>query len=182
MCVFRAVAVFLLLFTVAPAAIAEENPLSGNSRFMYSKVQQIILGAAEKVPESEYSFKPTPEVRSFGQIVAHVADAQYLFCSINMGVKNPAPKFEATRKTKAEIVAALKDGFAYCDKSYEAFTDANAAEKVKFHGMDMTKLGVYAANTAHAMEHYGNLVTYMRIRNIIPPTSDPEFARQFAAK
>ncbi len=152
-----------------------DNPLSTFNRFAYGHVKDILLRTAEKVPEENYSFKPTPEVRSFGQIVGHLADAQYLFCSIVLGEKNPAPKIEQTKSSKADLIAALKDGFAYCDKAYDGMTDASATEMVKLFGNDDTpKLGVLTVNNMHNMEHYGNLVTYMRLKNIVPPSSESD--------
>jgi uncharacterized damage-inducible protein DinB len=112
-------------------------------------------------------------VRSYGQIVGHVADAQYLFCSIALGEKNPGLKIEQTKTSKADLVAALKDAFAYCDKAYNGMTDVSASEMVKLFGMDVPRLGVLMGNFGHSMEHYGNLVTYMRLKNIVPPSSEP---------
>ena len=140
---------------------------------MYGQLWNIVLRSADKMPEENYSFKPTDTVRSYGQILGHVADAQYLFCSIAMGEKNPAPKIEQSKTTKADLTAALKDAFAYCNKAYDGMTDASAVQPVKLFGGDTPKLGVMIVNTAHTMEHYGNLVTYMRLKNIVPPTSEP---------
>lgn len=153
---------------------AQDSPLSTFNRYAYGMVKDILLRSAEKVPEEDYKFKPTPEVRSFGQIVGHVADAQYLFCSIALGEKNPAPKIEQTKTSKADVIAALKDGFAYCDKAYDGMTDASATQMVQLFGRDTPKLGVLTVNNMHTMEHYGNLVTYMRLKNIVPPTSEPK--------
>jgi uncharacterized damage-inducible protein DinB len=130
------------------------------------------------VPEENYSFKPTEVVRRFGQIAGHVADAQYIFCSVALGEKNPTPNIEKTKTSKADLIAALKDAFAYCDKAYDSMTDASATQTVKFIGGDTPKLGVLSANNLHTTEHYGNLITYMRMKNIVPPTSDPEFMQQ----
>jgi uncharacterized damage-inducible protein DinB len=181
----------LLICFLAPAAfaLAQDNPpaaavappadpLSANARFLYGGVKKILLGSAEKMPEENYSFKPTDAVRSFGQIVGHVADSQYAFCSIVLGEKNPAPKVEKTRTSKADLIAALKDAFAYCDKAYDGMTDASATEVVKLMGGDMPKLGALTVNSVHTTEHYGNLVTYLRMKDIVPPTSDPEFMKQ----
>jgi len=82
--------------------------------------QTILLGSAEKMPEENYGFKPTDSVGSYGQILGHVADAQYLLCSIALGEKNPAPQIEESKKSKADLVAALNEGFAYCDKAYDS--------------------------------------------------------------
>jgi uncharacterized damage-inducible protein DinB len=162
-----------LLASVA-IALAQENPLSAYNKHVYTGVKDVILRSAEKVPEENYSFKPTDAVRSYGQILGHVADAQYLFCSLVLGEKNPAPKIEQTKTSKADLIAALKDAFAYCDKAYDGMTDASAAQMVKLFGGDTPKLGVLSVNSMHTVEHYGNLVTYMRLKNIVPPTSEPK--------
>src|SRR3984893_11528863 len=175
----------LLLCLLAPAAaLAQENPpkaavvptpdnpLSAWNKVAYGRVKDVLLRSAEKVPEGNYSFKPTEAVRSFGQIVGHLADAQYLFCSLALGETNPGLKIEETKTTKADLVAALKGALAYCDKAYDTMTDASATQTVKLFGMDMPKFGVLNINNAHDMEHYGNLVTYMRLKNIVPPTSE----------
>jgi uncharacterized damage-inducible protein DinB len=114
-------------------------------------------------------------VRSFGQIIGHVADAQYLFCSIVFGEKNPAPKVEQTKTSKADLTAALKGALAYCDRAYDVMTDVSGGQMVKLFGSDTPKLGVLTVNSLHSVEHYGNLVTYMRLKNIVPPTSEPGF-------
>jgi hypothetical protein len=88
-----------------------------------------------------------------------------------MGEKNPAPKIEQSKTSKADLIAALKDAFAYCDKAYGGMTDASATQMVKLFEDDTPKLDVLTVNI-HSMEHYGNLVTYMRLKNIVPPTSE----------
>jgi len=151
---------------------AAANPLSAFNQHVYGGVKNILLRSAEKMPEENYSFKPTDTVRSYGQILGHVADAQYLFCSIALGEKNPSPKVEQTKTSKADLIAALKDAFAYCDKAYDGMTDASAGQMVKLFGNDAPKLGVLSVNNAHSAEHYGNLITYMRMKNIVPPSSE----------
>ena len=151
---------------------APDNPLSTFNKYAYGHVKDILLRSAEKMPEENYSFKPVDTVRSYGQIIGHVADAQYVFCSITLGEKNPALKIEQTKTSKADLIAALKDSFAYCDKAYDGMTDASATQMVKLRGNDTPKLGVLTVNNMHDMEHYGNLVTYMRMKNIVPPSSE----------
>jgi uncharacterized damage-inducible protein DinB len=165
----------LLICLLAPAiaAVAQDNPLSGFNKRAYGQLKTWVLGSAEKMPQENYSFKPTDTVRGFGQVVGHVADAQYMFCSSVLGEKNPAPKIEQTKTSKADLIAALKDAFAYCDKAYDGATDASAAQMVKFFGGDTPKLSVLSVNNMHTAEHYGNLVTYMRLKNIVPPSSEP---------
>jgi uncharacterized damage-inducible protein DinB len=152
---------------------APDNPLSTFNKIAYGRVKNTLLRSAEKMPEENYNFKPVDTVRSYGQIVGHVADAQYAFCSIALGEKNPAMKVEQTKTSKADLIAALKDAFAYCDKAYDGMTDASATEMVKLFGNDVPKLGVLTVNNMHDLEHYGNLVTYMRLKNIVPPSSEP---------
>lgn len=156
-----------------PVAAPQSDPLSKFNKRAYGQVKDWVLRSAEKVPEENYSYKPTEAVRSFGQIIGHVADAQYLFCSAVVGEKNPALKIEQTKTSKADLIAALKDSFAYCDKAYDGMTDASGIQMVKFFGNDLPKLSVLSVNIAHASEHYGNIVTYMRLKNIVPPSSEP---------
>ncbi|HYS54642.1 MAG TPA: DinB family protein [Thermoanaerobaculia bacterium] len=174
----------LLICLIAPAAVAlaEDNPFSATNKSHYGGLKKILLRSAEIVPEENYSFKPTEAVRSFGQIVGHVADSQYAFCSIALGEKNPAPKIEKTKSSKADLIAALKEAFAYCDKAYDGMTDASATQMVKGFTGDTTKLGVLMINNIHCAEHYGNLVTYMRLKNIVPPTSDQAFMQKVTKK
>ena len=167
--------VLLLSFSLTAVLLdaqAVSDPLSGGNKGIYNIVKNNLVKAAEKMPESNYAFKPTPEVRSFGQIVGHVADAQYAFCSAALGETNPLPGIEKGKTTKADLVQALNEAFAYCDKAYNGMTDAHAVEMVKFFGRDQAKLTVLAFNSAHNDEHYGNMVTYMRIKGLVPPSSE----------
>lgn len=164
----------ILLACAACAAFAQENPMTAAAKFQYGLAKTNITKAAEKMPEEDYAFKPTPDIRSFGQLVGHVADASYAFCSGAAGEKSPATgSVEKTKTTKADLVAALKEAFGYCDKVYGAMTDASGAELVKFFGQQSPKLGVLSFNSMHDYEHYGNMVTYMRLKNIVPPSSEP---------
>jgi uncharacterized damage-inducible protein DinB len=193
---FHVMAAAVVLFLGSTAAFAQDsktpqaasnskgeqaspaNPFSTFNKFTYARVKTILVSSAEKMPEENYNFKPTEAVRSYGQIVGHVADAQYMFCSLALGESNPDHKIEQTKTTKADLVAALKEAVAYCDKAYDGMTDASGAQMVKLFGMDMPKFGVLNINNMHDMEHYGNLVTYMRLKNIVPPTSEQPPAAQ----
>jgi hypothetical protein len=101
-----------------------------------------------------------------------VADASYMFCSQTLGEANPAKGIEKTKTSKADLVAALKDAVAYCNKAFDSMTDAKGSQMVKLFNFDMAKLTVFSLNTAHTDEHYGNMVTYLRIKGIVPPTSE----------
>jgi uncharacterized damage-inducible protein DinB len=167
----------MLLCLLAVPVLSQEkqpadNPLSAFTKRVYGFQKSVLLRSAEKMPEENYSFKPVDTVRSYGQIIGHLADGQYLFCSSASGEKNPKLKIEKTKTSKADLIAALKAAFAYCDKVYDGMTDASGAQIVKLFGTDTPKLGALSFNNVHNMEHYGNLVTYMRIKGIVPPTSE----------
>jgi hypothetical protein len=173
-----------VLMTVPAALLAQEkppaqsappaNPITTSEKALYSFVSAAVVGAAEKMPEENYSFKPTPEIRSFGQLVGHQADEAYFFCSQALGEENPVKGIEKTKTSKADLVAALKDGVAYCNKAYGTMTDAKGSQVVKFFNFDMARLTLFSLNTAHADEHYGNMVTYLRLKGIVPPTSEKQ--------
>jgi uncharacterized damage-inducible protein DinB len=154
------------------AQSGSDNPLIDSSKGMYAIVKNDILKSADKIPDSMWTFQPTPEIRTVGQLFGHIADAQYGICGAVYTGTKPSTSVEKTAKTKAEIVTAVKAAFAFCDAAYNSMTDANAAETVKFFGHQATKVAVMDFNVAHTFEHYGNLVTYMRIKNIVPPSSE----------
>jgi len=154
------------------AALCAQNPMAQESKAMYEGVRNNILRAAEKMPEENYSFKPTEDVRSFAQLVGHVADAQYLFCSPVKGEQKSPPGVEKSKTAKADLTAALKEAFAYCDAVYTELTDAQASQSVKFFGRERSKLSTLYFNTSHNNEHYGNIVTYMRLKGLVPPSSE----------
>ena len=163
------------LLIVTCAAVAQNPDLksaSGYPKMVQKQVSTWIERAAEKMPEEEYGFKPDPAVRSFGQILGHVADANYLFCSAALGEKSLSPGVEKTKTTKAELISALHDAFAFCGRAYDALTDAAANETVKAFGQERNKLGVLWFNASHNLEHYGNVVVYMRTKGIVPPSSE----------
>ena len=156
-------------FAQSPA-VAPANPLVSSTKMVYGITKNDVLKAAEEMPEENYSFKPVATVRTFGELVAHVADAQYEFCGpVGDGTKSPG--IEKNKTSKADLIAALKEGFAYCDKTYAGLTDSHAADIVKFFNMNSPKLTILGFNNAHNMEHYGNMVTYLRIKGLVPPSS-----------
>jgi uncharacterized damage-inducible protein DinB len=141
-----------------------------NVRPLYETVRGYLVRAAEQMPEANYSFKPTPEVRSFGQLIGHVANANYMFCNTALGGENPnKTDFEKTTQ-KAALVAGLKESFTYCDRAYQ-ITDMQAMENVQVFGTQRTKMFVLNLNYGHDFEHYGNVVTYMRLKGLVPPSS-----------
>ncbi len=173
---FAALPLAALAQTTAPAPTpaAPENPISTSEKGVYTMLSGVVIAAAQKMPEENYSFKPSPDVRTFGQLVGHLADSQGFFCATAAGDTPPAGGIEKSKTSKADLVAALKDAVAYCNKTYAAMTDAKGSEMVKMMNFNLARLTVLAANFAHDYEHYGNMVTYMRIKGIVPPTSEKQ--------
>ncbi len=149
---------------------AEENPFSTELKQSYKMFKTTLLAEADRMPDADYSFKATPGVGTFGSRVAHVADAQMMICS---GAKGQSKKPETAGKTsKADIMAALKASFDYCDSAYESLTDATASQTVMIFGRPQTELTALWGNLAHDQEMYGYMAVYLRLKGLTPPTSD----------
>jgi len=149
-----------------------KDPLTEETRGFYNAIKNNVIRAAEQMPEANYSFRRTPEVRTFGELVGHVADWQYAVCGPVRGETKPMV-VEKEKHTKNELAAALKEAFAYCDGAYSALTDATATSTVQFLNRPRTKLITLNFNIHHVNEHYGNIVTYMRLKGLAPPSSQP---------
>jgi DinB family protein len=158
-----------------PQPAVGANPISQAIRKAWDGAKGNMQASANQMPEADYAFKPVEQVRTFGQILAHVAGANYVFCSAARGTESPFTEghFEKNATTKAAIVKSLSDSIAYCDVAYAGLTDAKAAESVAMpFGMDNApRASALIGNTGHLQEHYGNLVTYFRIKGMVPPSS-----------
>lgn len=171
----KRLAILLSVSALTILAQSGDNPMSTAIKNQYTNAKTNLTKAAEKMSADAYSFKPSDDVRSFGQIVGHVANANYMFCSAALAEKSPnTADIEKTASGKADLVKALNDSFTYCDKAYDGMTDTSAAEKVKFGRNEMARIGVLSFNNMHDYEHYGNLATYMRIKGVVPPSSEPK--------
>lgn len=155
----------------APAQQAA-NPYTTAIKQQAEMIRGLVLKSVEKVPEDVLAFTPTPEVRSFASIVGHIADANVLICGMARGDKPEFKQVHEKKTSKADLVAALKESNAFCDQVFATLTDANGTETVEVFGNQQPKLAVMALNNSHAWEHYGNLVTYMRLNKIVPPSSE----------
>jgi len=155
----------------APKPPAPPMTASGGLKSLHAQVRGFIIRAAESMPEEHYAFKPTPDVRSFGELLGHIATAQYNFCTPVRKVANPnKDNLEKTATTKAALVAALKDSFAFCDPAYD-MADAGLTEMVMWAKREVAAGYTLTFNVAHNNEHYGNIVTYLRMNGIVPPSS-----------
>ena len=143
---------------------------------MHMTIRRDLLEAAEAMPAADYAFKPTPQIRSFAELVGHVANANNYFCSMAKGEPPPQTvNFERTLTDKAALVKALGSSLSYCDAVYKETTDANANQPVKIAGPggsgQSTRALVLMFNVTHNNEHYGNVVLYLRLKGIVPPST-----------
>ena len=162
---------FVLAAVLACAGVLPaENPMIAENKGAYTNVKNNLLKAAEKMPEDAYSFKPTPEVQSWGQRIAHIAN-QIGTCSAMTGERKTS---DANNKTaKADLVAALKASFDACDAAWDSMNDKTAMEMIAGRGgVQRSKLGALIGNTTHDVEMYGYLSVYMRLKGVVPPSSD----------
>lgn len=157
-------------FSSVPVVRAQDNPFSADARQTYALIKDSLLRAAEKMPAEAYSFRTVPPVRTFGEMIAHVADAQIRMCGV---VKGESPIANATSKTtKAELVLALKASFDYCDPVYATMTDSAGAAKIKWARWEMSKLGLLNWNISHDNEMYGIIGAFLRLKGLVPPSSE----------
>src|SRR5690242_16120327 len=156
----------LLLLTCSAASADEANLVATTMKGSYERIKKMLLAAADEMPPADYAFKPTPEVRSFGQLVGHVADANLMFCSATKKEKVASKSVEKSATTKEALKQGLADAFAYCDAVYAASTDAAFKEPVELPFMKTNRFGALDVNLQHDNEHYGNMVTYLRMKKL----------------
>jgi DinB family protein len=162
--------IFVMIVAGGTSLKAQSHSVSADAKEGYTSIKTVLLKSAEKMPEENYSFRTTPEVRTYAEMIAHVADVQTALCAMAKGEQK---KGNAKGKTsKAEVSAALKESFDYCDPIYDSMNDSEGAKVVKMFGHDQTKFGVLFFNIAHDNEMYGQMVAYMRIKGIVPPSSE----------
>ena len=165
-----------LPFAVSTAA-AQSLSATAEARALWKSVTANVTQSAEELTEAMYAYKPTPEVRSFGELFAHIAGSQKMYCAMALGDKVPGEAdVEKTAKTKAAILSALKESNTYCEKAYALSDDAVTAP-VDVFGEQHPRFYALIANASHNGEHYGNIVTYMRLNKLVPPSSRPRASR-----
>ncbi len=180
-----AIPTILLTLTVTVSAQAPSNPLSDGTRFTYRVAKNYITLSAEKMPAELYPFRPTPVVRSFGEFIGHIADSNFRLCSVVSGESPIDAGNERGKIGKEELTKALADSFVYCDKVYDALTDAGGTSTITFDAgveglrsrVQLPKLTALSFLSMANYEHYGNLVTYLRLKGIVPPSSELPPAR-----
>jgi uncharacterized damage-inducible protein DinB len=157
--------------------VASANPISDSIRQSWADARRDIAESATMMPDANFAFKPVDSVRTFGAILAHVAGSTFEFCA---AAKNVAPphkedEFEKAAGSVADIRKAVADSLAYCDSAYKELTDRSAAESANaaFGSGKAPRAAALIGNATHLMEHYGNLVTYFRLKGLVPPSSRP---------
>jgi uncharacterized damage-inducible protein DinB len=167
----RALCLCVGLLAVASPALAQ-SPATSAVKAQFGMISGVLGKTAEKIPESLYAFKATPEVRSMGQLIGHIADSQFSMCAAAVGEKPPQSGIEKTMTAKADLSKALAASSAYCNTVIDGLNDQKGMEIVKFFTGPTPRLLVLSFNVSHSYEHYGNLVTYMRLNKIVPPSSE----------
>lgn len=164
--------------SVVPAA-AQTKALAEGLASMSAGVAQNVVEAAEAMPAEHYAFQPAPDktVRSFAGFVGHLANANYSYCSRVKGEANPNKEDFEKVADKTKLVAAIKAATAYCAPVYQAQTDASLGEMIAMGRTQQPKGQILVQNISHNNEHYGNLVTYMRLKGLVPPSTARAQAR-----
>jgi len=159
-----------MILAAVCAMHAQTNPVIAEQKAAYTRLKTNLVKAAEKMPEEAYSFKPTPEMQSFGERIAHIA-GQTGGCSGLTGERKPNPAQGKT--SKADLVAALKASFDACDAAWDSLNDKTAMEMVAGRGgQQVSKISVLINNNMHIQEMYGYISPYMRLKGVVPPTSE----------
>jgi hypothetical protein len=176
------VACVMFVFALTAGAASAQGPaqqgpvsLSVSLQRSYAAIKTNLTLAAEKLPEADYGFKPSSmaEVRTYGQLFGHVANAQFNACSAARGVPNPNMGVNNEQKTvRAEIMKALADSFAFCDPAFAALTEANGAEIMTQGRGQVARSAILAGLIAHSNEMYGTAGVYMRAKNVVPPSTE----------
>lgn len=174
-----------ILLVLTSSAFAQDNPMSAWLRNAYTNNKNNIVRTAEKMPEENYGMRPgdQQEVRTFGQQVAHVATYNFLWCSQAKGEKNPSPGNLEKLTAKADILKVLNDAFAYCDAVYAGLTDASGMQTIDItqesgRQTRSLRMGLLTLNYGHNNEIYGSMVVYLRMKNLVPPASEPRAPQQ----
>jgi uncharacterized damage-inducible protein DinB len=148
--------------------------MADSTKALHATIRRSLAEAAEQMPAEDYTFKPTPDVRSFGQLVAHVATVNFFFCAQANNVPPPSVNYEAGDTSKPAVIKALNASLSYCDAIVAETTDANVSQPVTMlvaPGGQTTRGLLLNFNTTHNNEHYGNMVVYLRLRGQVPPST-----------
>lgn len=158
----------------APAQAGQKVQLSEGLRRSYNTIKMNLTEAAQKFDEATYGYTPSPDIRGFGAQLAHVANSQFNSCAAARGEANPhqGSNLEKTKTTRADIIQALADSFAFCDPAFTNLTDQSATELVRQGQNEVARGSVLANLIAHGNEEYGILTVYLRTKGMVPPSTE----------
>ena len=165
---------FTILLTCLPlgcmALYSQTDPLTTEAKQAWTRTINNAVGAAEKMPEEGYAYKPTPESMSFRDLVAHTADSAMGTCTALGGERKTAGA--AKMQTKAELVGAMKAAQAECEKTYTT-TDTKSMEMFAGgRGGPRTRLSTLWGNTVHIEHEYAQMAVQLRAKGVVPPSSE----------
>jgi uncharacterized damage-inducible protein DinB len=183
----RVVAFLIFLQAVSAVAAAQTSDggfdkalstsLASTAKAMHATIRRDLAEAAAAIPAEDYAFKPTPEVRSFAELVGHVVNANFFFCSQARGERSPATTNFERVTDKATMLKGLNDALVFCDAAFEGTTDANFSQPASMPALGPMKAtptvrgAILMFNTTHNNEHYGNIVVYLRLKGHVPPST-----------
>jgi uncharacterized damage-inducible protein DinB len=171
------VAAAVPVFAQAPAG-GQKFTFSQGLQRSYNGIKTNLTEAAAKMPDADYGYRPSPEIRTYAGQLGHVAFWNYVFCSAAKGEANPnKDDFEKTKTTKADVVKALSDSFAYCDPAFAALTDETALQMVKQGQNDVARGSVLTNVVSHGNEEYGIMTVYLRTKSMVPPSTERQMRR-----
>ena len=160
-----------LVALAGAAAMYGQNPLTSELKMQYAQSKSTITKAADRMPDADYSFKPAAgNTRTFAQVIGHAADVQFAICGAAKGEQKRSD-IEHSKTSKADVTAALKESFDYCDTVYNGLTDATATQMIKMFGGEQSRLGALYFNVIHDTEMYGEIVVYYRAKGMVPPST-----------
>lgn len=169
-----AAATFLAILTAATVraqSVAQPDQMVQSAQDGAMHIRSIFTIAAAQMTAEDYAVKPTPEVRSFGELIGHVAETNFFFCSMAIGEKNPGGAIEKTTTSRADLQKALAESLDLCDRAFAAMSDpARANVMRRFQGGDRSSAAVLNFRNYHTLLHWGNVITYMRLRGLVPPS------------
>jgi uncharacterized damage-inducible protein DinB len=164
----------VVLSSAVVSAQSDDGGYTGSIRSSWNRIKRLVAASADAMPEANYSFRPTADVRTFGELIGHLANEHYMICSGVKGEKNPQEGTDYEKKTaKADLVKALQESNAYCDAVYGSLTDTPKLTQPATPGRRDTPFGSLLMNVTHDSEHYGNIITYLRMKGLVPPSSQP---------
>jgi hypothetical protein len=173
MCALAGLVACNLAFGQTPTTPAPPTGPAAEVQRGYTGLKNNILKAADALPATDFQFRPTPDIRTYARVVNHITEAQLHSCgTVNKSAADTLPKVPAETADKAAIVEALKASFAECDKAYASVTDTNLGDMFDLGKTKRSRIGLLWGNVSHDNEQYATLALYLRLKSLVPPSSE----------